>query len=199
MNHKELPQIGQPLNGGFFAGLIQTGEHIHAIIVAPKEAGTEKFPWGEHGKEIDAKNYSDGKSNTLIMAENGSQLAQWALALTINEFSDWYIPSRDELEIIYRNLKPTTNENCCSFRDGDNPSALDFSQRYPYTPLSPLITKASAFQKGNDEAFDPTWHWSSTQYSAHDAWIQGFADGDQGYGGKDGELAVRAVRRELVI
>ncbi len=45
------------------------------------------------------------------------------------------------------------------------------------------------------EFMEGTWHWSSTQYSAHGAWIQDFGDGNQTSYGKDGELAVRAVRR----
>ena len=43
------------------------------------------------------------------------------------------------------------------------------------------------------------WHWSSTQYSANRAWVQDFEDGYQRFHLKDRELAVRAVRRELVI
>lgn len=47
------------------------------------------------------------------------------------------------------------------------------------------------------------WHWSSTQYSARSAWIQGFGDGYQYYGSKENydhndPLAVRAVRRILI-
>lgn len=49
------------------------------------------------------------------------------------------------------------------------------------------------------EIFEKTWHWSSTQYSADRAWVQHFGDGGQYIGLKGSELAVRAVRRELVI
>lgn len=38
-------------------------------------------------------------------------------------------------------------------------------------------------------------HWSSTQCSAYTAWSQHFEDGCQGTDFKDGQLAVRAVRR----
>jgi len=43
------------------------------------------------------------------------------------------------------------------------------------------------------------WHWSSTQYSAHLAWDQGFDGGSQLNGGKDSALRARAVRRFLII
>lgn len=45
------------------------------------------------------------------------------------------------------------------------------------------------------ELFDSSWYWSSTQYSAHNAWIQNFDDGNQNNNDKNEELAVRAVRR----
>lgn len=49
------------------------------------------------------------------------------------------------------------------------------------------------------ENLSQTWHWSSTQYSAHCAWVQNFGDGGQDIGSKNGSLAARAVRRELII
>jgi hypothetical protein len=39
--------------------------------------------------------------------------------------------------------------------------------------------------------------WTSTQYSAHDAWYQDFADGNQYYWNKDNKLRARVVRRLL--
>lgn len=49
------------------------------------------------------------------------------------------------------------------------------------------------------ENFTQTWHWSSTQYSAHCAWNQYFEDGYQDVKYKNVSYAARAVRRELVI
>ncbi len=45
------------------------------------------------------------------------------------------------------------------------------------------------------ELFDNEWYWSSTQYSAHNAWYQLFGDGYQVIISKDIKLAARAVRR----
>ena len=45
------------------------------------------------------------------------------------------------------------------------------------------------------EHVEKTWHWSSTQGSANDAWRQVFEDGDQYVTSKYGTLAARAVRR----
>lgn len=46
---------------------------------------------------------------------------------------------------------------------------------------------------------EKVWHWSSTQYSANDAWGQYFEGGYQYILSKYDELAARAVRRVLAI
>lgn len=186
--------IGTPLEGGFYAGRFRIGAEEFALIVAPKAAGETTGKWGEYGQDVaGARSYNDGHANSRAMAEAGSALAQWALGLHINGHDDWYLPSRDELEILYRNLKPTDEENYCSFRDGDNASSVPAG--YPYTEESPAQTLVEAFRAGGDEAFEPLWHWASTQYSPHDAWVQGFVGGLQDYYRKDYELRARAVRK----
>jgi hypothetical protein len=45
------------------------------------------------------------------------------------------------------------------------------------------------------DQFDPAWHWTSEQYSAHGAWLQYFVDGYQLSGDKGNEGRARAVRR----
>jgi len=42
--------------------------------------------------------------------------------------------------------------------------------------------------------FSDSYYWSSTEYSANNAWGQDFSTGNQGYGYKAGKLCVRAVR-----
>lgn len=194
----EIPTLpGTPIAGGFFAGLIRIGDDTFALVVAPKAAGYTSKAWGEYGKTIEgARSYNDGMANTIAMAEAGSALAQWARELNIDGHDDWYIPSRDELEVCYRHLKPTAEENYCYFRSGDNPSSVPVG--YPYTEESPAQTASSAFQEGGEEAFDDSWHWASTQYSAYDAWMQNFADGGQNDDPKGNEYSARAVRRFIL-
>lgn len=47
------------------------------------------------------------------------------------------------------------------------------------------------------ELFPEGWHWSSTQYSPHFAWLQVFGGGDQSLVHEDIEFRARAVRRIL--
>lgn len=195
INAAEVPTTpGAPFAGGFYAGRFKIGDEVFALIVAPKATGTAPdSAWGEYGKRIDAASCNDGMANTLAMLEAGAAQAKWVRELNINGFDDWYIPSRDELETCYRNLKPTTTENYCWFRDGDNPSSVP--PGYPYTEASPAQTACTAFQQCGEEAFEAAWHWSSTQYSAYRAWVQYFGDGYQDGYPKGREGSARAVRR----
>ncbi|HDG9118753.1 TPA: hypothetical protein PBW06_001365 [Pseudomonas aeruginosa] len=95
--------------------------------------------------------------------------------------------------MIYRVCKPTTDENWCSFRDGDNPSSLP--PGYPYTAVAPGQSPIAIFQDGGEEALEARSYWTSTQYGPDDAWIQGFDVGFQGSGGKVSARPAFAVRR----
>jgi hypothetical protein len=193
----ELPAIHEPLAGGFYAGTINVGGVIYALIVAPKAEGEHKnIAWNGSTKSVArALSYCDGRANTLAMAEDGSELAKWALALRIGGHDDWYLPSQDELEILYRAFKPTEEQNWCYARSGINLSAVPPTR--PYTPEVPVKTVHEAFQAGGAEAFDAAWYWSSTQYASGSdcAWRQGFSYGGQYDGHKGIKLRARAVRR----
>ena len=47
----------------------------------------------------------------------------------------------------------------------------------------------------NEDAFEDSYYWSSTEIDASDAWYQKFYLGSQGYNTKYGSIRVRAVRR----
>ncbi len=190
---------GTPYGGGFYAGRILIDDHLFALIVSPKEGGEQDdTPWNKSMKAVTAADsYCDGMANTRAMAKAGSKLAKWALSLNINGESDWYLPSRDELEILYRNFKPGTDENY-EFRSGDNPSCVPAG--YPYTAELPAQTITEQFRAGGAEAFEGTWYWSSTQHAAYSgsAWCQVFTSGVQSSNRKVIELRARAVRRLVI-
>lgn len=191
------PIIGTAMDGGFYAGRILVDGQPFAIIVAPKTEGEhDDTKWIDNYKDVPgALSYCNGLSNTKAMAEAGSNLAKWALDLRIADLDDWYLPSQDELEIIYRNLKPTADKNSCYARSGINLSAI--TPTLPYTPDFPLQTQAEAFKEDGDQAFDADWYWSSTRHaSAYGcAWSQVFCNGSQYHYTTSGELRARAVRR----
>ncbi|EPB7036664.1 hypothetical protein ACRROF_000176 [Pseudomonas aeruginosa] len=57
----------------------------------------------------------------------------------------------------------------------------------------------SAKQAGELPGFSDRWYWSSSQYSAYDAFFTGFHDGYTYYFGKDYGLRVRPVRKILIL
>lgn len=191
------PIIGTSMAGGFYAGrIIIDGQHF-ALIVAPKQEGhqSDACLFDDAIAVPAAASWNDGLANTKALAEAGSDLAQWALGLRIGGFDDWYLPSVDELEILYRNLKPTSDENYVYNRSGLNLSALEPTR--PYTPTDPSQTQAELFKAGGAEAFDDRWYWSSTKHASYSdyAWYQSFDDGRQGCDNVDDTYRARAVRR----
>ena len=190
-----LPAIGAAFEGGFYAGLIALNGETYGIVVSPKASGElEEARWGEYGNDLQAaRHLNDGLANTQAMAEASSDLARWMLALDINGFADWYLPSRDELEILYLQFKPTTETNYQHGRRGENSSAVPITQHY--SAEAPAQTSHEAFQEGAEQAFEDAWYWSSTQFSPYHAWIQYFGGGGQSSGRKVYELRARAVRR----
>ncbi|MDA8258033.1 MAG: DUF1566 domain-containing protein [Betaproteobacteria bacterium] len=192
-----VPLLGTAMGGGFYAGRVVIDGKPFALIVAPKAEGQlDPSIWIARYKAVPgARSYCDGLANTEAMAAAGSELAKRARGLSIGGHADWYLPSQDELEICYRNLKPSTGKNSCWARSGINLNSLP--QGAPYTPDSPVQTLAEAFREGGPEAFDLDAYWSSTQHvSVSDsAWLQNFRNGNQDNWYTSNELPARVVRR----
>ena len=171
----------------------QIAGELFGLIVSPKAGDLPDAPWIKPSADVPgAASYFDGAANTVAMGEAGCPHAKLVQKLDIGGFTDWYLPSRDELEILYRVFKPTTETNY-TFRSGENPSALP--PTHAYRDELPLQTAVQSFQAGQAEAFEDAWYWSSTQYSRNDAWGQLFVGGFQYTGGKSFEGRARAVRR----
>ena len=192
-----ISAIGKAYGGGFVTGVtVENGQRY--LNITAGAAHELKGTWGARGVIIEgAGSFIDSRSNTESMAAAGSELAQKVLALEIDGHTDWAIPARDVQELQYRHLKPTTEENYCWGRDGDNPNSLPIGLLY--TTKLPAQTTLAAFQDEGTEAFSDSWYWSSTQRSANFAFIMIFNDGNQDLNVKDYELRVRPVRRELII
>jgi hypothetical protein len=193
---KALAQLtfGTPVEGGFFAGYFTMPDGPYGIAVPPKAFGRFRGAWGKRGLDVPgARSYFDCRANTLAMAKAGSELAQKVCGLSVDGCNDYSIASRDVLEVVYRNLKPTKHKNYV-WRSGDNPSSIPVG--YPYTEDLPAQTVAASFRAGGPEAIDDEVVWSSTQFSAGSAWVQGFDGGGQYYDDVKGyEFLALAVRR----
>ena len=192
-----------------------SGEHAG---IALKNANTA-FP-------VACQTLTEGYLATKAMVEAGDATvypaAHWAWNLVINGKDDWFIDARDGLEQDWRNLKPVTNSN---YVTADRPTGQSFDYKrdgsygdtanthgtnnnsFPtgaaYTASVPGQTSATPFRSGGAEAFEfgSAYYWSSSEYSASDAWYQSWhssSTGNQFNSSKTYAFRVRAVRRSII-
>jgi hypothetical protein len=201
--------IGEEFGGGYFAGYIShtaDGNPTHALIVAPRATGatgtgytlTTLLQW-KTANTATAGTTSDfdGAANTAAMVTAGiadHPAANFCVGLSIGGFSDWYLPSRYEMDIAYFNLKPSTAANSTSW--GTNIYAIP-QRNSNWSAAYPTQTNLTAWQAtAGSQAFVADNHWSSTETSATAAWLLVLTSGNQGnVFSKTASLRVRAFRR----
>ena len=194
--------IGDAYGGGFFAGQINVSGTKYNLVVAPKASGENSSrQWGTYGVTTGITSVINGPTNSASLAALGAayQAAVFAEGLTIGGYSDWYLPAKNELEVLYYFLKPTTGTNTAS-GSGSNANAVSPEPiSTVYTSGSPAQTRAGiGFRTGETDAFASNYYWSSTESDSITAWRQYFGDGDQSDGLKVSGRYVRAVRRIAV-
>ena len=197
--------IGEPFGGGYFAGYIShtaDGNPTHALIVAPRETGatgsgytlTTNLQWKTTNTDTaGTSSVFDGVVNTAAMVTagiNDHPAAKFCVDLSIGGFTDWYLPSRDELDIAYFNLKPTTTANYTSA--GINNYSVP-KRTVNNTATYPTQTSITAFNT-SAQAFIADKHWSSTSATTTLANSLTFANGLR-TDSKISSIYVRAFRR----
>ncbi len=198
------PQIGQAYQGGFFAGQISTTANsvaTHNLVIGPvasAESSSKQYK-NANTATAGADSVIDGPQNTADMVADGNSTvypaAHFCNDLVIGGYSDWYMPAKNELEVCYFNLKPTTTSNDTS--SGTNTNAVP-SRGSNYTSGTPAQTSATDFKSTGSEDFTAGYYWSSTETAAAYALNQAFGYGYQFFYGKANSRRVRAVRRVAV-
>lgn len=190
--------IGQAFGGGYYAGKISTtgnGVATHYLIVAPRSSGESSKQWKTTNTTTGTTSVIAGPTNSANMNNASHPAAQFCEGLTIGGYSDWYMPAKNELEVCYYFLKPTTiyanNTGSGSNANAVSPEPISTN----YSSGSPAQTSATAFITGNSEAFAADFYWSSTEYDATSAWLQALSNGVQNPNPKNDSTYVRAVRR----
>ena len=126
-----------------------------------------------------ATDITNGSANTAsivaqagVPAAGGDNYAAYLCdTLTLGGYTDWYLPSKDELYLLYKNLH---RYGCSAAVPGG-------------TDNTPCATSVGGFANN--------YYWSSTEYDFSAAWKQDFYFGSQySSGGKSFILDVRAVR-----
>ena len=200
-----VPAIGDAFGGGYYTGQIGVSSvATHYLVVGPKASAFFSAPpgkiWSSTQTNVTgAQSVIDGPANSAAMNSATYPAAQFCEGLTIGGYSDWYLPAKNELEICYYNLKPTTTSN--NTASGINANAVP-ARASNYTAGSPAQTSVTTFRTTGAESFEGINYWSSTQVgsSTNYAWTGRFGNGFQDdYGDKiNNSLNVRAVRRVAV-
>ena len=216
-----VPSIGDAAWGGYMAGIIDTTRAgviggtdpsqvglRYLLIVSPKSI---EYTTGKRWKTTDdagpnaTKTLWDGLSATEAMFAAGPEYEAATycrgLAFPADGGSRWYLPAKHELEVLYRNFKPTTEPHYNA--SGTNPASDPTGTAYvPGATTAPAQSLLAAFQQGGAQALEGVsspHYWSSSEHSAPNAWAQhvgGTYAGYQGSYGKTGtSIRVRPVRR----
>ena len=158
--------IGNIYAGGIIFYLDSLGK---GLVVTENDLSTS-ISWGCDGIPIDGADghsIGTGLQNTLDIVAGclNSSSAKTCLDLSLNGFADWYLPSKDELDLIWKELADSDG-------DGINNGSSD----------------------PNNIGGLQAVYWSSSELNDTQALFQSFSTGIQGNDGKESFHSVRAIR-----
>lgn len=218
-----LPNIGDSWLGGFYAGIIdttksniiaadyfQTGARFAVILSdVTLDVASRLYKTSNTAAPAEASTLWNGLGATAAMNSATYAAAFYCAGLmkpSGDAASTWYLPAMDELELVWRNLKPVANNNGTnsytgdfppySHATGDNPSSDPVGAAY--TTTVPAQTAVTAFKTGGSQAMANSFYWSATEFDATYAWGQYFGTTSTGVQfrlGKSAGYRVRPVRR----
>lgn len=104
-----LIQIGDLYAGGIVFYVTYDNCEQHGLVCAPSDQGA--VPWGCYGTAItgaDGTAVGTGNQNTTDIVTGCTEAgiaAKICYELDLNGYSDWFLPSKDELNLMYVHLK----------------------------------------------------------------------------------------------
>jgi hypothetical protein len=225
--------VGTSTYGGFFAGILDTNQSgaidadddyqtplRYALIVGPSsiEASVERSNVSGQGTLAwRTSNATVSGASTRwngLAAQNALASATYpafnycaGLSYPDDGGSKWYVPALDELELLYRNFKPTTDTNTTASRSLDVFPTVNWTNGSnnasdptgaTYTATVPGQTSLSDWQSGQAQAFTSGLYWSASWRGSTTTWRQSLTTGAQTGNPQTDVLRVRPVRRVLL-
>lgn len=193
--------IGTPFQGGYYAGRMKVAGISYALIISPAAGQfSGDLQWKTtNSSTVGSTSAWDGLANTNAQIAAGASshpAANFCKNLTIGGYTDWALPARDQLELVYRNFKPIEVSNNTS--SGINNSS-DPPSSFLYTTTNPGQTPLLNFKAGGADAITGNGAlWSSTEASSTTANYQNTGIGLQTTDNKTMGYSVRAVRMIVI-
>jgi hypothetical protein len=186
---------GSDYNTGF------TTNYAWATGSAATNSMTTGIAAGQVLDDYNARRQFDGAVNVAVMKANSYGIASYPAAKYIDDLNasggfggqtDWYLPSRLELDIAYFNLKPSTAAN--NTNSGANIYAVP-QRSSNFTSSYPTQTSVNIFKATGTEAFFDEVHWMSTEVNPSTGTLFAFNTGGQFNSSKTDASRVRAFRK----
>lgn len=212
--------IGEAYGGGYYAGKIVQGGITYYLILAPRSSGQSSgkvWKTANTAGPTNTRTLNNGPDASSSMNSSTYPAAQFCEGLSIGGYTDWYMPSRDELEVCFRNLKCEIEDNITDTRpksaytypEGNDISGDTMGRNRnsdpagsAYTATIPAQTPLTLFKTGGTEAFNAYLYWTSSEYSSTQGWSYrnwGYGSGGTQYWrDKANGDNVRAIRRIVV-
>jgi hypothetical protein len=133
----ENSPIGTFVNGGYYFGTIDIGEKTYALVCADKASGeNSSLQWKTSSNDTPGTtSLVDGFSNTAAMITAGASAhpaANFCNSLTIGGNNDWYLPAKDELDLLYTNHVALESAGAGTFEDDPYWSSTEYSDHGYY-------------------------------------------------------------------
>ena len=100
-----IPSAGDSVEGGLFVGTFVSGDTLMGLVVSDSDLSTNA-EWGTEGVDVlnTSMDLGEGDDNTNNIVTSYPELDSISAALCFNfegnGYTDWFLPSLDELELI---------------------------------------------------------------------------------------------------
>lgn len=103
INHIQLsgPGIYYEELGGYYVGLFKNDILNYLLVISPKDLGEYNIIWKINNTRTKGSfSELDGEYNMRLLRNSQHPVKRWCANLLIDGFTDWYIPSINELKFI---------------------------------------------------------------------------------------------------